>query len=237
MSSDDVEIWPDGRRRYKRITVKQQERMFKFIEEHPQLLQRKYNKNFTTLQARRLWVKFGEAINAVEGPKKTWMNWKKSFLDMKCRRDKPEGRGCNLQLPNVQPSGDGQTHEDDHIDTDYPVDVNKLEHLTETSPPERIQPSRTSKRSSRTISRRSGSIKSDPQSPPEVHNDSNEESYNCDDYSNRDELLRKQIEVIERQTMAFESLAQSMRLQAEVFLQLSESVDNLTSVIKDLKKS
>lgn len=52
--------------------------------------------------------------------------------------------------------------------------------------------------------------------------------------SAQQDYYRKKLFLMERQTLAFEAMAESMQMQAEAFYDLSESVNTLNSIMKDL---
>ncbi|XP_055677875.1 uncharacterized protein LOC129786714 [Lutzomyia longipalpis] len=228
-----------------RITSAQQKLMFKFIEEHPQMLRSRFNKDYTMQEASRLWKRLSAALNATEGPKKSSVGWRKSWTNMKCLRNKPEGRDCTLPLPSgstserdfedeslsfLQGSNDFlQDHvvvkHEDPLDIDYSpmlvennakVEKEVVDDVAENTATNLPVPDNQ-------ILSNSRKINEDPDPIEAV----------SEGYS--DELARKQLVLMERQTIAIETLNQTLQFQGSVLLQLSESINNFSSTIRKMQ--
>lgn len=68
---------PLEKKQCRRMTDIQKAQMWKFMDLHPELNSKKYDKEFTFEKARELWKEMGRILNSVPGPKKSWMVWKK----------------------------------------------------------------------------------------------------------------------------------------------------------------
>lgn len=80
-------------------------------------------------------------------------------------------------------------------------------------------------------------IKLEIEDTEETPTNPNETSNNESSAENeKNHVNAKMIEMIERQTVAYENLAHSMRLQSEAFLVLSESISGLAAAVRTMKK-
>ncbi|XP_055715561.1 uncharacterized protein LOC129809628 [Phlebotomus papatasi] len=219
----------------RRMTDIQKAQMWKFMDLHPELNGKKYDKEFTFVKARELWQEMGRILNSVPGPKKSWMVWKKSWRDMQFLRRRM-GKETFREIPveDIQLAAPDPNVEE--VVDDAPWIIYKRESSTTLQSQRSREPLFLALDGSPT-NNPGNIVKLEIQDAPETPTNPNETSNNeSSAQCEKNDVNGKMIEMLERQTVAYENLAHSMRLQSEAFLVLSESISDLASAVRTMKK-
>ncbi|XP_048514975.1 uncharacterized protein LOC125501894 [Athalia rosae] len=69
-------------------TQDQKNMLVHFLQQHPELVSGKFNKDFTYKMGQNLWKEVAQDMNAIPGAKKDWMQWRKCWQDMQSHAKK-----------------------------------------------------------------------------------------------------------------------------------------------------
>ncbi|GAB0091657.1 hypothetical protein DMENIID0001_065130 [Sergentomyia squamirostris] len=216
----------------KRMTDLQRKLLHEFMEKHPKLKSEKYDNNFTPKVADILWQQITRILNNHPGSKKTWMMWKQSWRDIQNLQLKT-GHRDTIDISTELTSDDFDNYNQDPLQIDGLTEkdrtvcgiigntqIKKISSVPETSTDILCT-------TPRKIPREMYGVKQEIDDEDFLHE--------VEDKVADHEYYSKKLEMMERQTVAFENLCETMQMQTEAFLELTESVKNLTAVL--LKKT
>ncbi|KPI99810.1 PREDICTED: uncharacterized protein LOC106126805 [Papilio xuthus] len=83
------------RRRCVYVSASQKKKLIELITKHPELISCKVNQNFNYKDSQNIWRSIANECNAIPGAKKTWMQWRKTWYDLRCntKRRQAESNG------------------------------------------------------------------------------------------------------------------------------------------------
>ncbi|CAH1970762.1 unnamed protein product [Acanthoscelides obtectus] len=101
----------------KQISILQKTMLIDFLEDHPELVSQKQTNQYTSADARKLWVELSEKLNAIPGATKQWTEWRKTWTDMKTRakRKKSENKKEASQTGGGPSSAESLNEIDDKV--------------------------------------------------------------------------------------------------------------------------
>ncbi|XP_055677871.1 uncharacterized protein LOC129786711 [Lutzomyia longipalpis] len=247
---------PIRKRMHRNMKESQKEQMIKFLDEHPRLKEGRCDRNFTTEDARRLWQKMANILNAMEGPKKSWLYWRKSYADLRCwqRRTGKQILVKRKIIPIPSDEGDAAGGQFGRVAKKSPQSENNdvVCHMIGETFIKKIPPVRSSTspsvqstarvQSSSTTSsspkpRLAAHRKQIPDSAVKIEDADSiafVDANNLPDDHVEHEYYRKKLELLERLSMAFETQAQSIQIQADAFLELNETMKKIQETLNKI---
>ncbi|XP_045500595.1 myb/SANT-like DNA-binding domain-containing protein 3 [Colias croceus] len=80
------------------VTAKQKKKLIELMTKHPELISCKVTQDFNYKDSQKLWQNIANECNSIQGARKTWRQWRKTWHDLRSKTKKRQAE-TNGELP------------------------------------------------------------------------------------------------------------------------------------------
>ncbi|XP_072944894.1 uncharacterized protein [Epargyreus clarus] len=80
------------------VTARQKKKLIELMTKHPELISCKVTQDFNYKDSQKLWQNIANECNSIQGARKTWRQWRKTWHDLRSKTKKRQAE-TNGELP------------------------------------------------------------------------------------------------------------------------------------------